>query len=105
MIFTDPLFLFVFLPIALIAFHPIARSVSAAFFRYGTFVSFFPQLIIGPITYVGEVKPQIQSRRFLRLNPVDLAAGLGFISIGMFNKVITRGCNRAACWNAVGNGA
>ena len=64
------------------------KSVFAAFCRYGAFVSFFPQLIIGPITYLSEFNPQIQSKRFLRLNPIDLAVGLSFISIGMFKKVV-----------------
>ncbi|QFS83114.1 Peptidoglycan O-acetyltransferase [Roseivivax sp. THAF40] len=64
------------------------KSVLAAFFRYGAFVSFFPQLVIGPITYLSEFNPQIQSKRFLRLNPIDLAVGLSFIAIGMFKKVV-----------------
>ena len=64
------------------------RSIFSAFCRYGAFVSFFPQLIIGPITYLSEFNPQVQSKRFLRLNPIDLAVGLSFISIGMFKKVV-----------------
>ncbi|MBX7483363.1 MBOAT family O-acyltransferase [Qipengyuania qiaonensis] len=64
------------------------KSICSAFGRYGAFVSFFPQLIIGPITYLSEFNPQIQSKRFLRLNPIDLAVGLSFISIGMFKKVV-----------------
>ena len=64
------------------------KSMFSAFCRYGAFVSFFPQLIIGPITYLSEFNPQVQSKRFLRLNPIDLAVGLSFISIGMFKKVV-----------------
>ncbi len=64
------------------------KSVFSAFCRYGAFVSFFPQLIIGPITYLSEFNPQVQSKRFLRLNPIDLAVGLTFIAIGMFKKVV-----------------
>lgn len=64
------------------------KSMISAFCRYGAFVSFFPQLIIGPITYLSEFNPQIQSKRFLRLNPIDLAVGLTFIAIGMFKKVV-----------------
>jgi D-alanyl-lipoteichoic acid acyltransferase DltB (MBOAT superfamily) len=59
-----------------------------AFCRYGAFVSFFPQLIIGPITYLKEFNPQIQSKRFLGFNPIDFAVGLTFIAIGMFKKVV-----------------
>jgi len=64
------------------------KSIISAFCRYGAFVSFFPQLVIGPITYLSEFNPQIQSRRFLRFNPIDLSVGLSFISIGMFKKVV-----------------
>ena len=59
-----------------------------AFCRYGAFVSFFPQLIIGPITYLNEFNPQIQSKRFLGFNPIDFAVGLTFVAIGMFKKVV-----------------
>lgn len=59
-----------------------------AFCRYGAFVSFFPQLIIGPITYLHEFHPQVKSKKFLGLDPMDLAVGLSFIAIGMFKKVV-----------------
>ena len=59
-----------------------------AFCRYGAFVSFFPQLIIGPITYLYEFHPQVKSKKFLSFDPVNIAVGLAFISIGMFKKVV-----------------
>ena len=59
-----------------------------AFCRYGAFVSFFPQLIIGPITYLHEFHPQVKSKRFLSFDPVNIAVGLAFISMGMFKKVV-----------------
>lgn len=58
------------------------------FCHYGAFVSFFPQLIIGPITYLHEFHPQVKSRGFARFDPVDLAVGLGFVTIGMFKKLV-----------------
>lgn len=67
------------------------RSLRAgfwAFCRYGAFVSFFPQLIIGPITYFHEFHPQVKSKKFLNFDPVNIAVGLAFISIGMFKKVV-----------------
>lgn len=67
------------------------RSLRAgfwAFCRYGAFVSFFPQLIIGPITYFHEFHPQVKSKKFLKFDPVNIAVGLAFISIGMFKKVV-----------------
>jgi alginate O-acetyltransferase complex protein AlgI len=68
-----------------------ARSWRAGFWtfcRYGAFVSFFPQLIIGPITYFHEFHPQVRSKKFLRFDPVNIAVGLAFISIGMFKKIV-----------------
>ena len=59
-----------------------------AFCRYGAFVSFFPQLIIGPITYLYEFHPQVKSKKFLSFDPVNIAVGLALISIGMFKKVV-----------------
>ncbi|MEJ7016568.1 MBOAT family O-acyltransferase, partial [Sinorhizobium meliloti] len=64
------------------------RSGFWAFCRYGAFVSFFPQLIIGPITYLHEFHPQVKSRKFISFDPLDIAVGLAFISIGMFKKVV-----------------
>lgn len=64
------------------------RSGLAAFCRYGAFVAFFPQLIIGPITYLSEFHPQVKSRKFLHFDPINLAVGLSYISIGMFKKVV-----------------
>ena len=59
-----------------------------AFCRYGAFVSFFPQLIIGPITYLHEFHPQVKSKKFLSFDPVNISVGLALISIGMFKKVV-----------------
>ena len=52
------------------------------------FRKFFPQLIIGPITYLYEFHPQVKSKKFLSFDPVNIAVGLAFISIGMFKKVV-----------------
>ncbi len=68
-----------------------ARSLAGgfwAFCRYGAFVSFFPQLIIGPISYLHEFHPQVKSSKFVGFNPMDIAVGLAFVSIGMFKKVV-----------------
>jgi len=54
--------------------------------EYSLFVSFFPQLIAGPIVHHSEVMPQFRSRR-----PVDaacIATGLGIFSIGLAKKVL-----------------
>ena len=57
------------------------------FSEYGLFVSFFPQLIAGPIVHHREMMPQ-----FLKLNWKDaglrIAIGLSLIIFGLFKKVI-----------------
>jgi D-alanyl-lipoteichoic acid acyltransferase DltB (MBOAT superfamily) len=67
-----------------------ARSISgklAAFIRYGAFVAFFPQLIIGPITYLSELAPQLRSGRFGRLRIDDIQVGVTLVVIGLFKKL------------------
>lgn len=63
-------------------------AAEVSFHRYGAFVSFFPQLIAGPIVRHRELLPQLQPghRAADRLN--DIAVGLIIISIGLFKKVI-----------------
>jgi alginate O-acetyltransferase complex protein AlgI len=39
---------------------------TTAFVRYSAFVAFFPQLVIGPITYMSEFAPQVLRRGFGR---------------------------------------
>jgi D-alanyl-lipoteichoic acid acyltransferase DltB (MBOAT superfamily) len=58
-----------------------------AFTRYGAFVAFFPQLVIGPITYMSEVAPQLLRRELGRLRSVDLQVGATLIVIGLFKKL------------------
>jgi alginate O-acetyltransferase complex protein AlgI len=59
----------------------------AAFIRYGAFVAFFPQLVIGPITYMSEFAPQVQSRGLGRLRISNLQIGVTLIVIGLFKKL------------------
>ncbi len=56
--------------------------------RFGAFHTFFPQLVVGPITYLSEFGPQALSRRFGRFNRTDLEVGLTLIAIGLFKKVV-----------------
>jgi alginate O-acetyltransferase complex protein AlgI len=55
--------------------------------NYAFFVTFFPQLIAGPITHHAEIMPQIgpAQRRDL---PADLAVGLSIFTVGLFKKVV-----------------
>ena len=64
-----------------------AGSAAASLARYAAFVTFFPQLVIGPITYLKEFEAQL-NRRFGRIRYLNFAIGFTLISIGMFKKVV-----------------
>ena len=54
---------------------------------YALFVTFFPQLIAGPIVHHTEMMPQF-ARSDFRIRSADLSAGLTFFIIGLFKKVV-----------------
>ena len=58
------------------------------FLHYCLFVSFFPQLIAGPIVYHGEMLPQFAKPGIYRFRSRRLALGLSILSIGLFKKVV-----------------
>lgn len=58
------------------------------FLNYALFVTFFPQLIAGPIVHHKEMMPQFMSKWNLVRNYKNIAAGLFIFSIGLFKKLI-----------------
>ena len=56
------------------------------FLHYCLFVTFFPQLIAGPIVHYQEMMPQF-AEGSSRPNNSDLAVGITIFSIGLFKKV------------------
>jgi len=58
------------------------------FLNYALFVTFFPQLIAGPIVHHGEMMPQFASKWNLVKNYKNIATGLFIFSIGLFKKVV-----------------
>ena len=58
------------------------------FMRFGLFVSFFPQLIAGPIVHHREIMPQFAALEKRHLTWRIVATGLGLFSIGLFKKVV-----------------
>jgi D-alanyl-lipoteichoic acid acyltransferase DltB (MBOAT superfamily) len=58
------------------------------FLNYALFVTFFPQLIAGPIVHHREMMPQFASRWNLVKKYRNIALGLFIFSIGLFKKVI-----------------
>ncbi|WP_019240677.1 MULTISPECIES: MBOAT family O-acyltransferase [Bacillus] len=57
------------------------------FFDYALFVTFFPQLIAGPIVHHDDVMDQFKNSVISKLNYKNIALGLFIFSIGMFKKV------------------
>ncbi|MEQ9486128.1 MBOAT family O-acyltransferase [Coleofasciculus sp. F4-SAH-05] len=57
------------------------------FLTYSLFISFFPQLIAGPILRYDELLPQLRRLRHFLWNPKNLALGLTLFILGLFKKV------------------
>ena len=55
------------------------------FLRFALFVSFFPQLVAGPIEQARDLMPQLRAER--RWNPEDLAAGGRLLLCGFLRKI------------------
>jgi D-alanyl-lipoteichoic acid acyltransferase DltB (MBOAT superfamily) len=58
------------------------------FLNYALFVTFFPQLIAGPIVHHKEMMPQFADRWNLVKNYRNTATGLFIFAIGLFKKVV-----------------
>ena len=58
------------------------------FMDYALFVSFFPQLIAGPIVHHGQIIPQFQNKRTFFVNWRNISVGLALLSLGLFKKVV-----------------
>ncbi len=59
-----------------------------AFTHYALFVTFFPQLIAGPIVRYEEIMPQFSRLRTFAMNYRNIAMGLTLLSLGLFKKLI-----------------
>ncbi|SFV53543.1 Probable poly(beta-D-mannuronate) O-acetylase [hydrothermal vent metagenome] len=57
------------------------------FLDYVVFVTFFPQLIAGPIVHHSEMMPQFNNKKNLVKNYKNIALGIFIFSIGLFKKV------------------
>ncbi|MCM1075563.1 MAG: MBOAT family protein [Ruminococcus sp.] len=62
--------------------HPAERNL----LDYMLFVAFFPQIVSGPISKVGDLMPQIKGQR--NFNPERATQGLKLLLWGMFMKVV-----------------
>jgi alginate O-acetyltransferase complex protein AlgI len=59
-----------------------------SFLNYAVFVTFFPQLIAGPIVHHAEMMPQFAKVKNKVKNDYHIALGLFIFSIGLFKKVM-----------------
>ncbi|GAA0369723.1 MBOAT family protein [Bowmanella denitrificans] len=59
-----------------------------SFLHYSLFVSFFPQLIAGPIVHHKEMLPQFESSKPYQIDVNNLIVGLSIFSIGLFKKTV-----------------
>jgi len=58
------------------------------FLNYALFITFFPQLIAGPIVHHSEMMPQFASKWNLVKNYKNISMGLFIFSIGLFKKIV-----------------
>lgn len=65
-----------------------AETAEYDFLNYALFVTFFPQLIAGPIVHHKEMMPQFASRWNLVKKYKSIALGLFIFSMGLFKKVV-----------------
>ena len=56
--------------------------------EYLLFVSFFPQLIAGPIVHHHELMPQFRDHRTYRFDAVNFAEGFAFFVMGLLKKLV-----------------
>lgn len=58
------------------------------FLNYAIFVTFFPQLIAGPIVHHKEMMPQFANTRNKVMKYKNVALGIAIFSLGLFKKVV-----------------
>ncbi len=64
------------------------ETTDYSFTEYAAFVSFFPQLVAGPIVLHSELIPQYRDRSRWKISADRIAEGLYVLAMGMFKKVI-----------------
>ncbi|WP_421903768.1 MBOAT family O-acyltransferase [Maridesulfovibrio sp.] len=55
---------------------------------YSLFVSFFPQLVAGPISYQHEITPQFNAEKAGLVNYTNIGQGFFLFSMGLFKKIV-----------------
>ena len=77
-----------FLQIAFLVDRYRRTAPRAAPLDYALFVTFFPKIMVGPITRQQEIVPQLDTRALARPNYRDLSIGTFLLFLGLFKKVV-----------------
>jgi alginate O-acetyltransferase complex protein AlgI len=64
------------------------KKIKLELIDYSLFVTFFPQLIAGPIVHHSEMMPQFADSKNRTINWANMQRGLFIFSIGLFKKVV-----------------
>ena len=64
------------------------ERAECSFLEYALFISFFPQLVAGPIVLHYELLPQIRNRALRRPSMENLSAGIMMFTLGLCKKVL-----------------
>ncbi len=64
------------------------KARSFDFVDYTLFVTFFPQLIAGPIVHYSETIPQIERESTFHINWSNIRVGLAILTIGLYKKLV-----------------
>lgn len=59
-----------------------------SFLDYTLFITFFPQLIVGPVVKEDEIVPQIQGRKLLEFSGQDVCRGVMLFCVGCGKKIL-----------------
>lgn len=66
----------------------IVNTKTEGFWRYALFVTFFPQLIAGPIVHHSEMMPQFSDKNNFHINWKNINIGLTIFIFGLFKKIV-----------------
>tara|TARA_S200000501_G_C20861278_1_gene759856 strand:- start:742 stop:2214 length:1473 start_codon:yes stop_codon:yes gene_type:complete len=66
----------------------LGKSKEYDFLNYVLFISFFPQLIAGPIVHHKQIMPQFKNTKKNNIKYKNIATGIFIFSIGLFKKVV-----------------
>jgi len=58
------------------------------FIDYMVFVTFFPQLIVGPVVSHEDIMPQLKKKNLLNIEPKNIMLGILLFAIGCFKKTV-----------------